>query len=149
VAIVRPMTAADLDAVMQLDTGTPEAPHWARAVYEGFLSGETPLQQIFVAEDSGTIIGFVAGHIVAGICELQSIAVSVAVRRSGTGRLLLASLIEWMSGQGASRVELEVRVGNHTAISFYTAAGFTVDGPRRAYYSNPPDDALLLSLVLE
>jgi [ribosomal protein S18]-alanine N-acetyltransferase len=148
VAIVRPMTAADLDVVIGLDTGTPEAPHWPRTTYEGFLSGDALGKQIFVAEDFGTVIGFIAGHIVAGICELQSIAVCAAVRRAGIGRALLARLAEWARSQGASRVELEVRAGNHTAISFYAAAGFATDGLRRFYYNNPPDDAMLLSLVL-
>jgi [ribosomal protein S18]-alanine N-acetyltransferase len=149
VTAIRPMTAADLDAVMRLDVATPEAPHWTHAAYKAFLAPESSAKQIFVAENNGAILGFIAGQIIAGTCELQSIAVSASARRHGIGRTLLATLTEWSQKHNAARVELEVRAGNIAAISFYERLEFRKDGLRRGYYRNPDDDALLMSLDLK
>lgn len=147
-AVIRAMTRDDLDAVRHIETATPEAPHWALAVYEGFLSVESPGKLILVAADGGRILGFTAAQVVGDVCELESMVVDVAARRTGLGAALLTDLETWARENGAIRVELEVRDRNTTAISFYERAGFRRDGLRRGYYCNPDGDAVLMSLAL-
>lgn len=147
-AAIRPATRNDLEEIIRLASATPEAPHWQRAVYERFLSPSDPARQIFIAENNGTIAGFAAVQTVVDVCELESIAVDASVRRSGIAGELLATIIEWARKGTASRVQLEVRAGNGAAIAFYERAGFSRDGLRPGYYSDPPEDALLMSLSL-
>jgi ribosomal-protein-alanine N-acetyltransferase len=45
-------------------------------------------------------------------------------------------------------VLLEVRASNEGARALYRGAGFTEDGLRRRYYSDPEEDAVLMSLNL-
>jgi len=149
VASVRALCEADLDGVMRLAAETPAAPHWERAAYESFLAVDGQRRLIFVAEDDGHILGFVAAQVVMDVCELESIAVAAVARRSGVGRTLLATLIEWARQQGLSRMHLEVRAGNNSAIGFYSRVGFGQDGMRRGYYHSPKEDAVLMSLALE
>jgi [ribosomal protein S18]-alanine N-acetyltransferase len=148
VAVIRAMARDDLDAVRRLETATPEAPHWALAVYEGFLSVESPGKRIFVAEEGGRILGFAAAQVAEDVCELESIVVDAATRRVGLGAALLKALGQWARQTGAIRVELEVRDQNQSALGFYERAGFRRDGIRRGYYRNPEGDAVLMSLVL-
>jgi [ribosomal protein S18]-alanine N-acetyltransferase len=148
VAVIRAMAASDLDAVLRLETATPEAPHWARSVYEGFLAADGRTKQIFVAEAEGELRGFVAAQVVSDVCELESIVVLAATRRTGLGRMLLATLINWARQQGISRMQLEVRAGNVLAVGFYEYAGFRRDGMRTRYYRSPDEDAVLMSLAL-
>ena len=145
---IRPAVADDTDAVISLASVVPEAPLWSRAVYEGFRSPINPLKRLFVAESEGRIVGFLACQIIAGTCELQSIAVESSVRQRGVGKALLATLLEWLRENRIARVELEVRAGNTTAIDFYTRVGFLQDGLRRNYYQHPQEDAVLMSMVL-
>lgn len=43
---------------------------------------------------------------------------------------------------------LEVRESNQDAISFYKEKGFTEDGLRKDYYTDPAEDAVLMSREL-
>ena len=145
---IRPAVPDDIDAVLLLEAATPEAPHWQRVIYEDFLFSNSPVKRLFVAENDGRISGFIAGQIVAEICELQSIVVSASARRTGLGIALLATFMEWAQKNRAARVELEVRAGNDVAISFYGRSGFQKDGLRRSYYQHPEEDGVLMSAAL-
>ncbi|MFZ0661311.1 MAG: GNAT family N-acetyltransferase [Acidobacteriaceae bacterium] len=131
---------------MLLAAATPEAPHWEHPVYEAFLSSRGgPPRQILVGEHAGDLGGFIAGQITMDVCEIESIVVAFRHRRTGAGRALLDALIAWALKSGGSRLQLEVRLGNSSAITFYEQAGFSRDGLRRAYYHNPEEDAVLMS----
>ena len=143
------MVAADLEPVRLLAAATPEAPHWEQPVYQAFLESEAdPPRRIFVADISDELAGFVAGRITLDICELESIVVAQRQRRAGVGRALLDALSAWAGVSHASKIQLEVRSANHSAIRFYERSGFRRDGLRRGYYRRPEDDAVLMSLAL-
>lgn len=46
---------------------------------------------------------------------------------------------------GASFLSLEVRSKNEPAVKLYESEGFEVEGIRRRYYSDPEDDAFLMT----
>ena len=48
----------------------------------------------------------------------------------------------------ATRVLLEVRKSNASAIRFYEGFGFKVLGERKDYYSNPVEDAFVMEKSL-
>lgn len=146
---IRVMSPQDLDAVMRLASAVPESPHWARPVYEGFLADQQYEKRIFLAEEDGRLLGFVAAQLVLEVCELASIVVQVTARRRGVASALLAGLAEWAIAEGATRIQLEVRSGNHRAVAFYLHSGFLQDGLRRDYYRDPSEDAVLMSRALE
>ena len=52
------------------------------------------------------------------------------------------------SQRRVSIIWLEVRVSNHIAISFYRSQGFIKRGVRPGFYTNPAEDAELMSLSL-
>lgn len=145
---IRPAIPGDLEAILRLAAATPEAPRWSRTAYESYLAQTHPEKQLFLTEESGNLSGFIAGQIVAGVCDLEFIAVALPYRRSGVGASLLAALTAWAASHNAVKVELEVRSGNHSAISFYERHKFQRDGLRPAYYRDPEENALLMSLPL-
>jgi ribosomal-protein-alanine N-acetyltransferase len=144
---IRPMTSGDIDTVLKLEAETPEAPHWDRAVYERMLAQENENAHhrvAWVAVNELKLLGFVVAHFVAGVCEIESIAVSKSARRMGIGRSLLNAVTHWAQAGSAHKLELEVRAGNESAIGFYERAGFLREGLRRGYYRDPDDDAVLM-----
>jgi ribosomal-protein-alanine N-acetyltransferase len=76
--------------------------------------------------------------------ELEGVFVDRAYRRQGIGSALVAACIAWAANAGATTVRLEVRASNAPALALYHRYGFSTTGVRRAYYSVPVEDALLL-----
>jgi ribosomal-protein-alanine N-acetyltransferase len=80
--------------------------------------------------------------------HINTMAVAPERRRGGLGRLLLAAVLEAGRAEGARRATLEVRATNAAARALYAQFGFEQVGVRRGYYTQPPEDALLLSCRL-
>ena len=54
----------------------------------------------------------------------------------------------WAPTPGPPPIRLEVRASNAAALALYQRHGFSAAGVRRAYYSAPVEDALLLQAPL-
>ena len=67
-------------------------------------------------------------------------------RRRGAARRLIAELIARAKEKGLAFVTLEVREINAPAIALYAGAGFVPVGTRKNFYSNPAENALLMTI---
>ncbi len=114
-----------------------------------------PQRLLLVAEANKTIIGFIVGKVLplgAGeaprelLAEIESVAVSLSLRRQGIGTLLCRAMLDWFRTQEASEVHLEVRSSSAGAIALYRSLGFQQQGLRRAYYRDPVEDAVAMRL---
>lgn len=93
----------------------------------------------------GRMTGYLLCYSVLDECEIARIAVKPEVRRQGIGKFLLEALEKMCRKNGISRILLDVRKSNETAVAFYKNNGFEIDGERRGYYGgNPPEDAILM-----
>jgi ribosomal-protein-alanine N-acetyltransferase len=150
--MVRRAELADVDEILRVDVEARESPHWFRERYVEILLGDDatwwPRRALFVAVVEGRVAGFVAVAVVMEEAELESIVVGVEHRRQGVGMALSLAMRGWAKEQGAERVQLEVRVKNEAAQALYKRLGFAQNGLRANYYSNPQDDAVLMSLSL-
>jgi ribosomal-protein-alanine N-acetyltransferase len=150
---VRAMAAQDLNHVLVLAAESMEAPHWNRRDYEQILLGSPsdPLLRCGLVADSG---GKLAGFAVASwlrqetAADVEGLFVEPDYRRRGVGSALVGACMAWAANAGASTVRLEVRASNTAAHALYRRYGFSAAGVRRAYYSAPVEDALLLQAQL-
>jgi len=143
--MIRRMKEADLVAVQNLLSSCPEAAQWSPAI---MLRDSPGISCALVEETQGSIFGFIALRIVATEGELLNLAVAPERRQRGVGRELLDAALERARKSGAQRIFLEVRVSNIGARALYASLGFAGDGRRSNYYSDPIEDALVLSKVL-
>lgn len=144
---VRAAREEDLADILSLDRATPDAPHWSEAMYREYVVPQVAAVQrrsMYVAVLDGMLGGFAAASALGEEAELESIAVAAAVRRAGIGSRLLADVSAWARHGGAQILRLEVRSANEEATAFYAAHDFTREGMRKAYYTEPVDDAVLL-----
>ncbi len=139
---VRPMTAADLEAVTAIESENPSP--WTAGQLASERDQDGGWQ--FVAESgaSGLVCGFVCGRSCAGEAELLKIAVGRQYRRQGIAVQLVAHALCCMAAQGGGRCFLELRAANTPALALYERFGFRRVGRRKNYYTSPPEDAILM-----
>lgn len=142
---IRKMKEADVVAVEGLLGSCPEAAQWSPAV---LLRDSTGNSRSLVAQEQESVLGFIALRIVASEAEILNLAVAPACRQRGIGRALLTAGLKCAQQAGARKIFLEVRSSNVGARALYAALGFTQEGCRSNYYSDPVEDALVLSKLL-
>jgi ribosomal-protein-alanine N-acetyltransferase len=100
-----------------------------------------------VSSDS-TIAGYIVARLAADEMHINNVAVREIERRRGIGSALLNHVIFQAKKKGARVAFLEVRAGNTAALTLYEKCGFKVIARRDDYYSDPREDALVMSMVL-
>lgn len=98
------------------------------------------------AKEGDTLLGYYLCYYVLDECEIARIAVIESSRGRGVGQRLFDHIEAVCQEKGLTKILLDVRKSNKTAIRFYTKNGFTVDGERKFYYGgSDPEDAVLMS----
>ena len=131
-AVRLPMTVADLDAVMALETSVYPFP-WTRGNFVDSLAAGYRAHLLRAAGDS-RLLGYCVAMSGVGEMHLLNITVAPAYQRLGHARRLLAALIDECRRAGATRLWLEVRESNAAARLAYARLGFRSMGMRPGYY---------------
>ena len=92
------------------------------------------------------LLGYCGFWEVSGEADITNIAVHPDYRRRGIAKKLLESAIREAKKRGLSLLTLEVRLSNTAAISLYENYGFRRVGERKRYYSNPTENALIMTM---
>jgi ribosomal-protein-alanine N-acetyltransferase len=147
---IRLATPEDVPHLIELDRASGTAAHWTAEQYQDlFQMASAPPRLVLLAEaPDGSVVGFLVAQHVTPEWELENIVVSAPERRKGIGNALLQTLLEAVRQACGEAVLLEVRESNECARCFYSRAGFQQSGRRKAYYSNPLEDAVLYRLSL-
>ena len=140
--ILREMLVEDLEQVMEIEKQLFSVP-WTKEGYFTFLTRDDTM--FLVVEEKGKILGYCGLLMVLDEGDVTNVAVCRERQREGIGNFLVSSLLRLAGDQGISMIHLEVRSGNETAIRLYERLGFQRDGIRRNYYSDPEEDAVLMT----
>ena len=103
----------------------------------------------YVVEDANGVVGYAGAWLVYDEGQITNIAIRPSARRQGFGAKLTSAVIEECFKRGMHEIFLEVRISNLSALSLYRKLGFTVKGMRKNYYSEPKEDAYIMSLIKE
>lgn len=142
--IIREMMIEDLDQVMEIEEALFAVP-WTK---EGYFTYLTRTDTLFLAvEEKGQILGYCGLLMVLDEGDILNVAVRGDRQREGIGHFLMESLIRLSGELGVKILHLEVRSSNETALRLYERVGFSRDGVRRAYYTDPVEDAVLMTRV--
>ena len=142
----RPMTEADLDAIMEIEPHIYSHP-WSRGNFsDSLVSGYSA----WVLLDGAKIIGYALMMMVLDEAHLLNLSVAKTYQKQGLGRLLLEHMIAIARKHDAANMFLEVRPSNISAIALYENIGFNEMAVRRGYYpaQNGREDAVLMGLAL-
>lgn len=141
------MGPEDLPAVVAIEAASFSLP-WTREMFENDL-GRGELAEVWVARLSGAgtpapIAGYICAWVIADELHINNLAVDPRWRRRGIASALLTAVLDRGQDRGARRAFLEVRASNVEAQALYHRFGFAPVGVRKAYYTHPVEDALVM-----
>jgi [ribosomal protein S18]-alanine N-acetyltransferase len=141
---LRPMTTADLDAVLALELALFGEEAWSRQMLAGELSQQPASRCYVVAADAGKLVGYAGLLAAGGQADVLTIAVDTTRWGQGVGSELLRQLLGEAKRRGCIEVFLEVRADNTRAQRLYHWWGFAEVGIRRGYYQPSGMDAIVM-----
>lgn len=142
---IEKMTSGHLDDVYIIETECFSHP-WSKQSLEEELNNETSL--FLVAKEENEVIGYIGMSIVIDEGYIFNVAVREKYRNKGVATALINELVTYGKKNNFSFITLEVRESNLPAISLYSKFGFIKAGERKDYYSNPKENAILMTKYL-
>ena len=151
--LITRMTEHDLLEVVEIEEASGLS-RWGWAAYYAELQGTNRELMLIARLAKAPIIEHqrIAGYIVAresaGELHINNVAVRDQFRRRGIGSALLGKIMEVARRLKVRVALLEVRSGNRAAQALYEKTGFKAIARRSDYYSEPREDAVVMSLTL-
>lgn len=161
--ILRKMEQRDIPSVKYLEKQS-NLSQWSVDDYLESLKNKNLLNLVAYtkSENEEIIVGFITARLITIVLsandisskiseseseiEIYNIAVDLNRRRQGIGKKLLSECLKYAPTDNNLKIWLEVRALNYNAIEFYKKLGFTAKYIRKLFYSNPPEDAVVMSL---
>lgn len=118
---------------------------WSEAAFAAALEDE---KAVTLAAFCGDVLcGFITGVYLLDTADIYSVAVSADYRKKGVGKRLLEEFFNQLPDE-VQAVNLEVRESNSPAIKLYEKIGFQSVGLRKNFYSDPRENAVLMTKIL-
>jgi ribosomal-protein-alanine N-acetyltransferase len=136
------MQASDISEIASLEKECFSLP-WSEKSLADEL--ENPVARFFSAKYKNELAGYIGAFNVAGEVSVTNVAVKEKFRKQGIGASLLKKLEETARLENAEFITLEVRASNENAIRLYIQSGYEKAGLRKDFYSNPKEDAILMT----
>jgi ribosomal-protein-alanine N-acetyltransferase len=149
------MTEHDLLEVVEIEEVSGLSRWGWSAYYAELQSRNRPLMLVarLVAPlehpNSYNLAGYIVARVTAGELHINNVAVRDDFRQRGIGVALLSRILQEGQNLGGETAFLEVRSSNVAAQALYKKCGFYLIGRRRNYYTDPPEDALIMTAELK
>ncbi len=133
-------TVNDIADIANIEKLSFSCPWSENSIRESMQAGTA----FYVARVDDTVAGYIGLSKICGEGYITNIAVLPDYRHKGIGTALLKYVINDNESQ-LEFISLEVRVSNKPAISLYEKFGFENVGLRKRFYSNPQEDAIIMT----
>lgn len=135
----------DANDIARLEKQCFSTPWSAKGITDSHNNGTT----FFVARTETETVGYAGVQITADIGFVTNIAVNSNYRGKGIGKALTNRLCYAAIQNKCDSITLEVRPSNAVAIGLYTSLGFVEVGRRPKFYTEPTEDAVLMTKNLQ
>lgn len=106
------------------------------------------LSYFVVAKVGNEVVGYGGMYSVMGEGYIYNIAVKRKYRKFGIGTNIVNELVNYSKIKSLNFLSLEVRKSNTPAINLYSNCGFEKVGNRKNFYTNPLEDAIIMTKFL-
>ena len=121
----------------------PAAP-WSAQSLELLTNEGIGVGYLLTDPTDGSVVAYGGMLITVDEGQITNIAVHPDHRRRGYGAAILRALLRHAKDARLESVSLEVRPSNTAAVTMYRNAGFAEAGRRKAFYTKPTEDALVM-----
>lgn len=135
---LKPHHAADCAEIEKACFSEP----WSKSEIEKLCTNSMAVY--FVCLVDNRVVGYGGMYQVLDEGQINNIGVLIEYRRQGIADALIKSLVDYGRSSGLSRLILEVRASNLSAIALYEKNGFENIGIRKDFYSLPREDAIIM-----
>ena len=132
--------ACDCAVIADIERQSFSDPWSEKSITESLNAGT----EFYIARINHTFAGYMGISKIAGEGYVTNVAVLPPFRRKGIGETLLRYVISGSMSE-LEFISLEVRVSNEAAVSLYKKLGFETVGMRKRFYTNPVEDALIMT----
>ena len=144
---IRPMTTADLAAVLEIEKALFPIDAWTDALFLAELAEVSISRDVSVAILDSQLVGYASFRYVGKQGDVNTVAVASGQQGKGIG----TALMDWLESQAVLRnvreIFLEVRSDNEAAIKMYATRGYERIDIRRNYYGNTIDANIMRKKV--
>lgn len=142
-------TLENLDALVALEEACFSVP-WSRKSFEAELEGNQFSRVLIVPHSEYghkiQVLGYICTWIVFEEIRFLNLAVHQEFRRLGLATQLISQALHIGIEEGCCRGMLEVRASNQAAKKLYESVNFQGYATRKAYYTRPAEDGILMTL---
>ena len=141
--VIKPLPFEDIPLAAESEILYLESEGWsAQAIVDTLkLNGH-----YFAAYINGKFAGHAGLTAVSGEGYINNVVTVAHFRKMGVGTQLIKALIQFAHENKLEFLTLEVRESNTTAIHLYEKHNFKECGKRKRFYSNPTEDAIIMTL---
>ena len=140
-----PMKDEHIEEIAEIEKLSFSVP-WSENGLRAELTNETAH---FLSAVSGKkILGYIGVHEICGEAYITNVAVLPSCRRLGIGETLIDAATHDAKERNCEFISLEVRISNNPAIELYKKEGYNIVGQRKDFYSNPTEDAYIMTKFL-
>lgn len=148
---IEPVQIEDLAQILGLESKATLFP-WSEANHRDAIEQSYP--SLLIRHEQA-VAGFIIFNFYADECHLLNVVVAPDYQRQGLAKRLIEQLLSVAIDNQMSKVILEVRESNLSAIALYKNFGFEQIGTRKNYYRGKENDlmerenALVMQLLLD
>ena len=151
-----PLSEEHIDNICEIETESFSDP-WSREFFLDLLDNDYAVCLVVEelppstsltppSQANGAVAGYLIAYHILDEIQILNIAVKESHRHRKIATRLFDVIFEYAKAENAEEFTLEVRLSNVGAIALYKKLGFEIDGVRKNYYTNPKEDAVLMSL---
>jgi len=143
------LTYDDIESIDLIEQQNSSNPWTQTQLVESILN---PANLCYSINNNNKTIGFLMAMPAVDSADILNISINANFQRKGYGEKLLLFLITELKNRKISELIIEVRVSNHSAISFYLSLGFEEISVRKDYYKmnskhpNQKEDGIIMRL---
>lgn len=119
---------------------------WSEKAIKAAINDD--LSHFIVAKIGNEVVGYGGMYSVMGEGYIYNIAVKRKYRKFGIGTNIVNELVNYSKIKSLNFLSLEVRKSNTPAINLYSNCGFKKIGNRKNFYTNPLEDAIIMTKFL-